>query len=145
MKKNFFKLMALAAMFCLSANHVQAQVVDNGVGVEQVDPAVAKAQKKAAAEMAKQQKQLEKAEKEAKKQAKQAEKAAAKVDAYETIHDLLMDILSDKPMTVAEIFTAGEGDWPEGTTKNKISYGLTHYWADEVVKIEGKPNQYRRK
>jgi len=77
--------------------------------------------------------------------AKQAEKAAAKVDAYETIHDLLMGILSDKPMTVAEIFTAGESDWPEGTTKNKISYGLTHYWADEVVKIEGKPNQYRRK
>ena len=80
MKKNFFKLMALAAMFCLSVNHVQAQVVDNGVGVEQVDPAVAKAQKKAAAEMAKQQKQLEKAEKEAKKQAKQAEKARKEVE-----------------------------------------------------------------
>ena len=77
--------------------------------------------------------------------AKQAEKASAKLDTYETIHDVVMAHLGDKPMTVAEIFTAGEGDWPEGTTKNKISYGLTHYWENEVVKIQGKVNEYRRK
>ena len=77
--------------------------------------------------------------------AKQAEKASAKLDTYEAIHDVVMAHLSDKPMTVAEIFTAGEGDWPEGTTKNKISYGLTHYWENEVTKIQGKVNEYRRK
>ena len=77
--------------------------------------------------------------------AKQAEKASAKLDTYETIHDVVMAHLGDKPMTVAEIFTACESELPDGTTKNKVQYGLLNYWKDEVVKIEGKPNQYRRK
>jgi len=77
--------------------------------------------------------------------AKAAEKASAKQDTYDTMRVVVLNILNDKPMTVAEIFTAGEGDWPEGTTKNKISYGLTHYWENEVVKIQGKVNEYRRK
>ncbi len=76
---------------------------------------------------------------------KQAEKATAKLDTYDAMRAVVLNILNDKPMTVAEIFTAGEGDWPEGTTKNKISYGLTHYWENEVVKIQGKVNEYRRK
>ena len=53
--------------------------------------------------------------------------------------------LGDKPMTIAVIFTACENELPDGTTKNKVQYGLLNYWKDEVVKIEGKPNQYRRK
>jgi len=77
--------------------------------------------------------------------AKQAEKASAKLDTYETIHDVVMAHLGDKPMTVAEIFAACESELPDGTTKNKVQYGLLNYWKDEVVKIEGKPNQYRRK
>ena len=77
--------------------------------------------------------------------AKQAEKASAKLDTYEAIHDVVMAHLGDKPMTIAEIFTACEIELPDGTTKNKVQYGLLNYWKDEVVKIEGKPNQYRRK
>lgn len=77
--------------------------------------------------------------------AKQAEKASAKLDTYEAIHDVVMAHLGDKPMTIAEIFTACENELPDGTTKNKVQYGLLNYWKDEVVKIEGKPNQYRRK
>ena len=77
--------------------------------------------------------------------AKQAEKATVKLDAYEAMWAVVCDILSDKPLTVAEIFERGGTDWPEGTTARKISYGLTHQWAENVVKIEGKPNQYRRK
>ena len=77
--------------------------------------------------------------------AKQAEKASAKLDTYEAIHDVVMAHLNDKPMTVAEIFAACESELPDGTTKNKVQYGLLNYWKDEVVKIEGKPNQYRRK
>lgn len=76
---------------------------------------------------------------------KAAEKQAAKLDAYETMWSVVASILSDKPLTVAEIFEKGEGEWPDDTTARKLSYGLTHQWAKEVVKIEGKPNQYRRK
>ncbi len=74
MKKNLFKLAALAAVFCLNVNNVNAQAVTNGVGTEQVDPAVLQAQKKAEAAAAKQLKEQKKAEKEAKAQAKKTEK-----------------------------------------------------------------------
>ena len=77
--------------------------------------------------------------------AKAAEKASAKLDAYEAMWTVVCEILSDKPLTVAEIFERGGTDWPEDATARKVSYGLTHQWAENVVKIEGKPNQYRRK
>ena len=77
--------------------------------------------------------------------AKAAEKAAGKQDAYEAMWAVVCNVLSDRPLTVAEIFERGGTDWPEDTTTRKISYGLTHQWAENVVKIEGKPNQYRRK
>lgn len=77
--------------------------------------------------------------------AKAAEKASAKLDVYEAMWAVVCNILSDKPLTVAEIFERGGTDWPEDATARKISYGLTHQWAENVVKIEGKPNQYRRK
>lgn len=48
-------------------------------------------------------------------------------------------------MTVAEIFAECEKELPNGFTKNQIGYGLTHYWTDSVVKIEGKVNTYRLK
>ena len=38
---------------------------------------------------------------------KQAEKATAKLDAYDAMRAVVLNILNDKPMTVAEIFTAG--------------------------------------
>lgn len=73
------------------------------------------------------------------------EKKLAKNAEYDAIYDVVMTVLGGTPMTVAQIYDACNGALPEGTTKNKIQYGLLNYWKDEVVKIEGKPNQYRRK
>ena len=68
----------------------------------------------------------------------------ANAQAYEAIHSLIVDTLSATPVTVAELFTEIEQDLPEGMTKGKIQYALTHLWQDEIVKIEGKPNTYRK-
>ena len=64
---------------------------------------------------------------------------------YESFHDLLVSNLSDTPATCGEIYDAIAEDLPEGVTKGKVQYALTHLWQDEIVKIEGKPNTYRRK
>ena len=69
---------------------------------------------------------------------------AANAKAYEDIKDIVFGALSATPVTVAELFTEIENDLPEGMTKNKIQYALTHLWQDEIVKIEGKPNTYRK-
>ena len=68
----------------------------------------------------------------------------ANAQAYEAIHSLIVDTLSATPVTVAELFAEIEQDLPEGMTKGKIQYALTHLWQDEIVKIEGKPNTYRK-
>ena len=65
--------------------------------------------------------------------------AAAKPVVLETIR------MAKAPVTVAEIFDSCEGELPEGFTRNKVNYGLTHYWTEEVEKIEGKVNSYRMK
>ena len=77
--------------------------------------------------------------------AKDADAKAAKAAEYDTIHEVVFSKLGSAPMTVADLFAACADELPEGTTKNKVQYGLLNYWADEIVKIEGKPNQYRRK
>ena len=65
-------------------------------------------------------------------------------EAYESIHSLIVDTLSDTPVTCGEVWEAIENDVPDGITKGKVQYALTHLWQDEIVKIEGKPNTYRR-
>ena len=47
-----------------------------------------------------------------------------------------------KPATVADIYGEAEKELPENFSKNRVSYGLTHQWADRVVKTEGKVNLY---
>ena len=69
---------------------------------------------------------------------------AANAKAYEDIKDIVFGALSATPVTVAELFAEIEQDLPEGMTKGKIQYALTHLWQDEIVKIEGKPNTYRK-
>lgn len=64
--------------------------------------------------------------------------------AYESIHALIVDTLSDTPVTCGEVWDAIQNDVPDGITKGKVQYALTHLWQDEIVKIEGKPNTYRR-
>ena len=69
---------------------------------------------------------------------------AKNAEAYESIHALVVDALSDTPVTCSELWEAIQGDAPTGITKSKVQYALTHLWQDEIVKIEGKPNTYRR-
>ena len=69
---------------------------------------------------------------------------AKNAEAYEGIHDLVIGTLSNKPVTVAEVWEAIENEVPEGMTKNKVQYALTHLWQDEIVKVEGKPKGYMK-
>ena len=75
---------------------------------------------------------------------KGAEAKAKNAEAYEAIHTLIVDNLSDTPVTCSELFDAIESELPEGMTKGKVQYALTHLWQDEIVKVEGKPNGYRK-
>lgn len=63
---------------------------------------------------------------------------------YESFHDILIGALSNSPATCSEIFEAIENELPEGVTKGKVQYALSHLWQDEIVKIDGKPNTYRK-
>ena len=75
---------------------------------------------------------------------KGAEAKAKNAEAYEALHDVIMGALSAVPVTVAELWESIEDEVPEGTTKGKVQYALTHLWQDEIVKIVGKPNTYRK-
>lgn len=65
-------------------------------------------------------------------------------EVYDAIHDIVIGALTDEPATCAEIFESIEGDLPMGVTRAKVQYALSHLWADEIVKVEGKPNGYKR-
>ncbi len=69
---------------------------------------------------------------------------AKNAEAYEALHDVIVGNLTDEPCTVAELWDAIQNDVSEGTTKGKVQYALTHLWQDEIVKVEGKPNGYRK-
>ena len=75
---------------------------------------------------------------------KGAEAKAKNAEVYEALHDVIMGALSAVPVTVAELWESIEDEVPEGTTKGKVQYALTHLWQDEIVKIVGKPNTYRK-
>jgi len=75
---------------------------------------------------------------------KGAEAKAKNAKAYEGIHDLVIGALSDTPATCAEIFEQIQEEMPTGMGKGKVQYALNNLWQDEIVKIEGKPNTYRR-
>ena len=75
---------------------------------------------------------------------KGAEQKAKNAQAYESIHDIVMDTLSAVPVTCGELWESIKDEVPDGITKGKVQYALTHLWQDEIVKIEGKPNTYRK-
>ena len=75
---------------------------------------------------------------------KGAEVKAKNAEAYDAIHDIVIGALTSAPATVAEIWEAIEDEVPAGITKGKVQYALTHLWGDEIVKVEGKPNGYRK-
>lgn len=76
---------------------------------------------------------------------KGAEKARAAAELYEAAKDIVLNAIPENtPVTVAEIFEAVEDELPEGFTKAKVQYALRNYWAESVVKHEGKVNSYTR-
>ena len=73
-----------------------------------------------------------------------AEAKARKANEYEVAKPIVFETIrvAGVPVTVAEIFDHCQNELPEGFTKARVQYGLTHQWADEVVKTEGKVNSY---
>lgn len=77
---------------------------------------------------------------------KGAEAKAASEAVYNEAKPTIMAIL-DKltaPAPLAEIYAEAEAALPEGFTKGKLQYAMTRLWVDEIVKIEGKPNCYKK-
>ena len=77
---------------------------------------------------------------------KNAAKAEANRELYAEAREVVMRVLSDVPLTVAEIWEKVEDQMPEGFTKGKVQYALRETWAADVVKVEAAkgPNSYRR-
>ena len=77
---------------------------------------------------------------------KGAEKANANRALYDQAKEIVLSglTLCDKPVTIAELYEDIKDELPEGFTKAKVQYALTHYWENEVVKTTGKVNTYAR-
>ena len=73
------------------------------------------------------------------------EEKAARAAAYEEIHNVVVGTLSDIPVTCSELWDSISNDVPDGITKGKVQYALNNLWQNEIEKIPGKPNTYRRK
>ena len=70
------------------------------------------------------------------------QKASAYAQAWEVIRETIEDLGIP---TLSEIWDCCKDRLPDGFTKSKVSYGLTHYWKDYVTKVEGKVNMYKIK
>ena len=75
------------------------------------------------------------------------EAKAAKVALYDMAKPIVLKGLrvAGVPVTIAELYEEVKGDLPEGFTKAQVQYGISHYWTEEIEKIEGKVNSYRLK
>jgi len=69
---------------------------------------------------------------------------AENAKAYESIHELVVSNLGETPCTCSELHDAIAAELPAGMTRAKVQYALNNLWQDEIVKIPGKPNTYRR-
>lgn len=76
---------------------------------------------------------------------KGAEEKAARAAAYEGIHRIVVDNLTDTPVTCADLFAEIEAEvTAKGMTRHNVQYALNNLWQDEIVKVTGKPNTYRK-
>jgi hypothetical protein len=76
---------------------------------------------------------------------KGAEEKAARAATYAGIHDIIVDNLTDTPVCLNDLWPEIEGEiTAKGMTKHNVQYALNNLWQDEIVKIVGKPNTYRR-
>ena len=77
---------------------------------------------------------------------KGAEEKAARAAAYEGIHDVIVDNLTDTPMTCADLWGEIESEvTAKSMTRHNVQYALNNLWQDEIEKIPGKPNTYKRR
>ena len=72
------------------------------------------------------------------------EQKAKNAAVYASFHDMVMEVLSDTPVTIAELWEAIEDNAPEGVTKGKLQYAVTRLWKDEIAKVDGNPNGYKK-
>lgn len=79
--------------------------------------------------------------------AKEQSAKSAKIDEYAAAWKVVREVLTGtkSPLTVAEIYEKVKDELPANFAKGRVQYGITHQWAEEVVKIDGKPNTYRLK
>ena len=76
---------------------------------------------------------------------KGAEEKAARAAAYAGIHDVIVDNLTETPVSLNDLWPEIESEiTAKGMTKHNVQYALNNLWQDEIVKIPGKPNTYRR-
>lgn len=77
---------------------------------------------------------------------KGAEEKAKNAELYEQAKAVVMNglALTDKAVPLSELYEAVADDLPEGFTKGKLQYAVTRLWKDEIVRIEGKVNTYRK-
>jgi hypothetical protein len=77
---------------------------------------------------------------------KGAEEKARNAELYDAAKAVVMDelALTDKAVTISELYDAVADNLPEGFTKGKLQYAVTRLWKDEIVRIEGKVNTYRK-
>lgn len=73
-----------------------------------------------------------------------AEKRAAKVAEYDAVRDTIIGGLSDTPVTIAELYDSIKDELPDGFSRNKVQYAIVNLYKDEVEKISGSPNTYKR-
>ena len=75
---------------------------------------------------------------------KGAEKRAAKAAEYDAVRETILGGLSDTPVTIAELYEGIKDELPEGFSRNKVQYAIVNLYKDEVEKISGSPNTYKR-
>ena len=70
--------------------------------------------------------------------------AKAKMDIYEKARPVVLSILSDKPMTLKELFEEHEDLYPEGFSRGKLQYMMLNLMGDSIqIQKNGKnPNTY---
>ena len=73
-----------------------------------------------------------------------AEAKAQKWAEYDAMKPIVLDALSDTPVTIAELYDAVRDELPDDFTRGKLQYAVTKLWVDEIVKIDGKPNTYKK-
>lgn len=68
-----------------------------------------------------------------------AEKSAAKAAEYDTAKAVVLEAMRviGKAATAADIYAEAEKALPNGFTKNRVQYGLTHYWTDAIASVDG--------